>query len=129
MYNGTARQCRDRYMNYLAPEYVYSEWTNVEDNLLAEKYLEYGPKWSKIQKFFPNRTANALKNRYNCTICRKTQLHKIDKKNDNDDHDQKESIKIQTDSNKDIFTYNFQNFFFENFEFNENVLNSFFHLI
>ncbi|KAK8841482.1 Myb- protein B [Tritrichomonas musculus] len=66
--NKTPRQCRDRYMNYLAPGYIHSDWTKEEDLLLADKYKEYGPQWSKIQKFFPFRTSNSIKNRFNYTI-------------------------------------------------------------
>ena len=80
MPNKTSRQCRDRYMNYLAPGFVHSEWSDEEDMLLAEKYLEFGPQWAKIQRFFPSRTANSIKNRYNYTVCRKWHLFNSDKK-------------------------------------------------
>ena len=32
--NKNPRQCRDRYMNYLQPGFIHSEWTNEEDKLL-----------------------------------------------------------------------------------------------
>lgn len=64
----TPKQCRDRYTNYLAPEINHSEWNEEEDKLLYEKYLKYGPKWSFLCKFFQNRTANDIKNRYNYNI-------------------------------------------------------------
>lgn len=60
----TARQCRDRYMNYLAPGLCHSEWTVEEDDLLKKLYKEYGPKWSLISKQLPNRSPINVKNRW-----------------------------------------------------------------
>lgn len=65
------RQCRDRYTNYLAPGLVRLEWSDEEDKLLAEKFKEFGPKWTKIRQYFPTRSANDIKNRYNYTVCHK----------------------------------------------------------
>ena len=61
----SARQCRDRYSNYLAPEINRSSWTDEEERLLIEKHQEYGPKWSLIAQFFENRSTNCLKNHWN----------------------------------------------------------------
>ncbi|KAK8834284.1 hypothetical protein M9Y10_026271 [Tritrichomonas musculus] len=61
----TGRQCRDRYKNYLVPGFFNGQWSKEEDNLLRLKYAEFGPHWSKITAFFKNRSANALKNRWN----------------------------------------------------------------
>lgn len=69
----TPRQCRDRYTNYLAPGLVRLEWSEEEDKLLAEKYIMFGPQWTKIRQYFPTRSANDIKNRYNYTVCRKVQ--------------------------------------------------------
>lgn len=60
----TARQCRDRYMNYLAPGITHEEWTKEEDELLKKLYDEHGPKWSLISKQFPNRSSINIKNRW-----------------------------------------------------------------
>lgn len=68
MQGRNSKQCRDRYTNYLAPGINHSEWNEEEDKLLYEKYLKYGPKWSFLCKFFQNRTANDIKNRYNYNI-------------------------------------------------------------
>ena len=67
----TARQCRDRYSNYLTPGYIQNEWTPIEDDLLFEKFKEYGSQWSKIREFFPRRTANSIKNRWNYSVSRR----------------------------------------------------------
>lgn len=60
----TARQCRERYNNYLAPEVNTNPWTPEEEQLLIEKYKEFGPQWSKMTSFFRNRAAVSLKNQY-----------------------------------------------------------------
>lgn len=71
----TPRQCRDRYTNYLAPGLVRIDWSDEEDKLLAEKYELHGPQWTLMKKFFPNRSPNDIKNRYNYTVCRKLCSH------------------------------------------------------
>ena len=60
----TAKQCRDRYMNYLKPGLSNIEWTQKEDDLLLELYLKHGPKWSTICRYFKNRNQVSLKNRF-----------------------------------------------------------------
>lgn len=66
----TAKQCRDRYCDYLNPSYLNSEWTQDEDQLLIEKYNIFGSQWSKMTQFFKGRNGNSLKNRWNYFICR-----------------------------------------------------------
>ena len=60
----TAKQCRDRYSNYLIPGYFQGEWSEEEDELLIKLYKEHGPRWSIIKKSFPNRSSNNIKNRW-----------------------------------------------------------------
>jgi len=60
----TARQCRDRWVNYLNPNIEKKEWNSDDDSLLKEKYLQYGPKWAIILQFFPNTSYNSLKNHF-----------------------------------------------------------------
>lgn len=62
------KQCRDRYSNYLAPGICHTVWSDEEDKLLVEKYIKHGRKWSFLKTFFPNRTSNDIKNRFNYTI-------------------------------------------------------------
>ena len=66
----TGRQCRDRYRNYLVPGYFNGQWTEEEDNLIRQKFAELGPRWSTMKAYFTNRSANALKNRWNYFVCR-----------------------------------------------------------
>lgn len=66
----TSKQCRDRYCNYLKPEFFGGQWSNEEDDLLAKLYAKHGPKWAIIKKSFPYRSQNSLKNRWNFFLCR-----------------------------------------------------------
>ncbi|KAK8887973.1 hypothetical protein M9Y10_039032 [Tritrichomonas musculus] len=72
----TPKQCRDRYMNYLKPEFSYVEWTQEEDNYLLELYEKIGPKWGVINRHLKNRNQISLKNRFMF-------LKKADDKNNN----------------------------------------------
>jgi len=64
MKSRTTRQCRERYINYLAPNVTNGPWTVEEDQRLIKKVVEMGPKWSKIALFFSNRSDVNVKNRY-----------------------------------------------------------------
>lgn len=65
-----ARQCRDRYCNYLSPDFYNNKWTTEEDLLLYEKFQEFGTQWAKITQFFPGKNANNIKNRWNYSVSR-----------------------------------------------------------
>jgi hypothetical protein len=60
----SARQCKERWVNYLMPELNLFPWFPDDDALLLQKYCELGSKWAKIAKFFPNRTDGMVKNRF-----------------------------------------------------------------
>jgi hypothetical protein len=63
--NRTARQIRERYKNYLAPDVNQTPWTASENDLLGRLVGELGPSWSRLVTFFENRTDVAIKNHYN----------------------------------------------------------------
>ena len=60
----TARQYRERYLNYLSPSISKEPWSHEEDMLLLNLYSMYGPKWSFISQFMPGRSAPRIKNHY-----------------------------------------------------------------
>jgi hypothetical protein len=59
-----ARQCRERWNNYLDPELRHLEWTPEEDALLREKVSEYGSRWHTMAQSFDNRSPLSLRNRW-----------------------------------------------------------------
>lgn len=75
MPNRTTRQCRERYKNYLSPEIKNGPWTKEEDDLLREKYKEFGPKWAQISTFFNSRSDVNIKNRWASITVKKTSLN------------------------------------------------------
>ena len=65
------KQIRDRYINVLDPETRKGKFTDEEDSKLLELFKQYGPKWATISKFYPNRTADMIKNRFHSSIKKK----------------------------------------------------------
>jgi hypothetical protein len=60
----TARQCRDRYKNYLLESLVAAPWSADEDQLLRQKFAQIGPRWVEISKLLHGRSGNDVKNRW-----------------------------------------------------------------
>ena len=64
MKNRTARQCRERYNDYLNPALNNCEWTMEEEKKLIDLINQYGKKWSFLKQFFPGRSDVNLKNHW-----------------------------------------------------------------
>lgn len=60
----TARQCKERFKNYLSPNLTNEPFSEQEDRLLHEKHAEYGGKWSLIASFFKTRSEVSVKKRW-----------------------------------------------------------------
>lgn len=60
----TARQCRERWTNYVNPTLSQEPWTQEEDILLIEKHCEFGNHWKIIERCFPSRSKNNIKHRW-----------------------------------------------------------------
>lgn len=60
----TARQCRDRYNNYLYKQITSAPWTAEEDKYILKMYQKIGPKWADISKLLNGRSGNNVKNRW-----------------------------------------------------------------
>lgn len=72
-----ARQCRERYNHYLAPNVSNDPWTEEEDQILLDKFKEFGTDWAKICTFFKGRTNTAVKNRFNVHLSKKYMVNNI----------------------------------------------------
>lgn len=58
------RQCRERWKHYLsANKSGRVPFTEEEDRIIMEKYIELGPKWTKIAKFVKDRSDIQVKSR------------------------------------------------------------------
>jgi hypothetical protein len=68
----TARQCRERFTNYLstAPKNAMP-WTSDDDKLLLRLSTEFGSNWHRIAAYFPTRSEVAIKNRFQTLIYRR----------------------------------------------------------
>lgn len=64
MYPRTARQCRERWTNYVNPNLSKDPWSKDEDLLLIEKHNEFGNRWKLIERYFPGRSKNNIKHRW-----------------------------------------------------------------
>ena len=58
-----ARQCRERWKNYLNPDLNLGTYTVQEDMLIVKLYQEIGPKWKKMSNYLPGRSPNSIRNR------------------------------------------------------------------
>ena len=67
----TARQCRDRWVQYLSMKLYLEEWKKEEDELLIQAVQNYGKKWSLIKQLFPRRSYSCVKNRWYSYLCKK----------------------------------------------------------
>jgi hypothetical protein len=71
-----ARQCRERYKNYLSPQFHNDPWTPAEERLLTEKVKELGQKWSKIATFFKGRSDVNVKNQWAAILTRQARVER-----------------------------------------------------
>lgn len=62
------KQIRDRYINILDPNVKKGKFCLEEDLKLLNLYRQFGSKWATISKFFENRTADMIKNRFHSSI-------------------------------------------------------------
>lgn len=59
----TAKQCRLRYCNYLAPGILTSAWSQEEDDKLLAGMQAHGSSWALIASTLSGRTPDAVRNR------------------------------------------------------------------
>jgi hypothetical protein len=71
-----ARQCRERYKNYLSPIFRNTPWTEAEEALLTQKVREIGPKWAVIAKAFDGRSDVNVKNHWAAMASRNDRIER-----------------------------------------------------
>lgn len=81
MTSRNGKQIRDRFLNVLDPEILKGKFTKSEDIKLLSLFTQIGAKWATIAKFFPNRTADMIKNRFHSSIKKKFDSKDITKSN------------------------------------------------
>ena len=59
----SARQCRERFVNWLKCSQKVP-WTLEEDSFLLRKVSEIGQHWKEMEIFFPGRVSYEIRNRY-----------------------------------------------------------------
>lgn len=62
--NKSAKQCKDRWYNYLSPDVRKDPWSPEEDKLLEALYAEYGTSWKKISLHLDRRSPGDI--RFRC---------------------------------------------------------------
>ena len=70
----TAKQCKERYLNSLAPNIKNGEWTTEEEDTLSELVRIHGKQWSIIAKCFNGRGPNNIKNHWNRVMTKKMKI-------------------------------------------------------
>ena len=61
----TAKQCKERWVNYLDPTILHGPFSPAEDELLIQLHSHLGNKWAAISRQLTGRTENAVKLRFN----------------------------------------------------------------
>lgn len=99
----TARQCRERYNNYLRPNLVNGPWTKEEEELLLKLYEQYGPKWSLISQSFNSRSPVNVKNHHSSLVSQsfvKNRKNRVELK-ENDEF-KETTVKIDENTNFNV---------------------------
>ena len=67
-FDKSAKQCRERWHNYLDPKIQKEKWSDEEISLLIYWHRKYGSRWSLIGEHLAGRTDNSIKNAFYCMM-------------------------------------------------------------
>jgi hypothetical protein len=62
--NKSAKQCRERWINFHCPNIKKGIWSEKEEKILFLNQLKIGNKWTELSKLIPNRSENDIKNHF-----------------------------------------------------------------
>ncbi|OHT15944.1 hypothetical protein TRFO_13624 [Tritrichomonas foetus] len=62
--NRDAKQCKDRWTNYLSPDISKRQWTALDEQILVENVFIHGKRWKALCPLLGGRSEIELKNRY-----------------------------------------------------------------
>lgn len=65
------KSCRLRWLNYLRPNIKHGDFSEEEDNIICNLYVNIGSRWSIIAAQLPGRTDNDIKNYWNTKLKKK----------------------------------------------------------
>ena len=80
MKNRNARQCRERWCQYLSPNSNLNPWTKEEEQKLKKLAKVYNKDWTKIINYFKGRALSQLRNKYKTLERRDNKIIKEDKR-------------------------------------------------
>jgi hypothetical protein len=60
----TGKQCRERYLTKLSPDFSSDSWTKEEDAILIHLQNTHGNQWSRFRGALPRRSTLSIKNRW-----------------------------------------------------------------
>lgn len=78
--NRTARQLKERYINYLDPNINRSEFTEEEEKVILRLVENHGTVWSVISSVLTGRTENQLKMYYNTKLLKRIKKDEVNSK-------------------------------------------------
>ncbi|XVF42431.1 hypothetical protein PTKIN_Ptkin01aG0362400 [Pterospermum kingtungense] len=89
--NRCRKSCRLRWLNYLRPNIKRGNFAQDEEQLIIKLHKHLGNRWSLIAKRLPGRTANDVKNYWNCHLTKKLYAQGITK---HEDHQKEINVEI-----------------------------------
>ena len=95
------KQCRERWHNHLDPNIKKKKWSTEEEDILLNKQLKYGNKWSIISKYLPGRTDNSIKNYFYSKL--RKYIRKILKQIQKEKFFENQNIKLGKYSSNEIY--------------------------